>query len=146
MARNCKLLDKPDQAACGQAVLRWAEAALRYFSAGNWHFNGWRWECLDIHPRPGAIEHRAGLVFAAEIHDRREIRLPLEAPDDIDAAPVAEFVAQQDDVVAGTGEFFRQVAAGNRVEIRDDGVRPVRGYVMHQQAAKCGLPVDDHEA
>ena len=53
--------------------------------------------------------------------------------------------AEKHQVVACAGELVGQMAGRRRVVRGDDRVRPVRGDVMHEQAAEVRLLIDNHD-
>ena len=85
------------------------------------------------------------VILRAEINDRRETGNLDELLEHFNAIAIAKFVAQQDDVIAGARELDRQMPSCRRIVSRQDGIRPVRCDMVHQQAAKIGLTVDDHD-
>ena len=68
-----------------------------------------------------------------------------KALEHLDTIAFAVAAAEQDQVVARARELVGQVPRYRWVIGRDDRVRPVRGDVMHEQAAEIRLLIDDHD-
>jgi hypothetical protein len=58
---------------------------------------------------------------------------------------LALVIAKQDDVVAGARKLHGQMTGLGGIVSGYDRIGPMRGDVVHEQAAKFGMPVNDHD-
>ena len=107
---------------------------------------------VDPVPREKAVGTKLGglhLFFAlaalAEIHDRWKSRSLEKLAEGLQSFFLAEFIAEQNDIVASPRKLVWQVSAHDRVVVGDNGVRPVSGYVMREQSTEGCLSVNDHD-
>ena len=92
-----------------------------------------------------SFKSRCFVFSFAEINNRWKIRCRTKLLEYRQRVPVTGLVTKQDNVIARTREFVRQIARFDRVVRGDHGVRPMRCNVMHQQATEVRLPINDHD-